>query len=229
VLDPDGASHLMRRIMTLLAVGRPEAARTDLHRYLVIGDDLAWAHHTLAQIHLLDGRPEDAVTALAEAARHGLVEPAGLEELARTQRRAGQWAAARETAERMRVLHEAGGAFCLALAVGGEQGIEAARPVWREADRLASGWELTEGASDFLHAVIAAGLGDWADLDEHLAGLLTGPREWVDVAWLADLLSEVAQAQTQTQGGAEADGERIAVRLERVREAREGISRRFAE
>ncbi|MDW4903901.1 tetratricopeptide repeat protein [Streptomyces sp. ADMS] len=223
-LDPDGAWHLMRRIMTLLAVGRPDDARTDLHRFLVIGDDLAWAHHTLAQIHLLDGRREDAAAALAEAARHGLMEPAGLEELARTQRRAGEWRAARETADRMRALHEAGGAFCLALAVGGEQGVEAARPVWREAARLASGWELTEGASDFLHAVIAAGLGDWADLDEHLAGLLTGTREWVDVAWLADLLGELAGAP----GVLEADGQRIAVRLARVREAREGIRERYA-
>ncbi|KOV86843.1 hypothetical protein ADL01_05955 [Streptomyces sp. NRRL WC-3618] len=223
-LDPDGAWHLMRRIMTLLAVGRPDDARTDLHRYLEIGDDLAWAHHTLAQIHLLDGRPEDAASALGAAGRHGLVEPAGLEELARTQRRAGQWAAARETAERMRVLHEAGGAFCLALAVGGEQGVEAARPVWREAHGLASGPGLTEGAAGFLHAVIAAGLGDWADLDEHLASLLTGTREWVDVAWLADLLGEVARAR----GGPAADGEQLAVRLERVREAGEGIRRRYA-
>ncbi|MDX3455721.1 tetratricopeptide repeat protein [Streptomyces sp. ME02-8801-2C] len=223
-LDPEGAWHLMRRIMTLLAVGRPDDARTDLHRYLAIGDDLAWAHHTLAQIHLLDGRHEDAAAALAQAARHGLVEPAGLEELSRAERQAGEWAAARETAERMRALHEAGGAFCLALAVGGEQGAPAARPVWREAHRLAAGWDLTEGASDFLHAVIAAGLGDWADLDDHLAGLLTGTREWMDVAWLADLLSEVARAR----GGSTADDERIAVRLERVREAREGIRRRYA-
>ncbi|GAA3866151.1 tetratricopeptide repeat protein [Streptomyces lacrimifluminis] len=223
-LDPDGAWQLMRRIMTLLAVGRPEDARTDLHRYLVIGDDRAWAHHTLAQIHLLDGRPEEAATALAEAARHGLAEPAGLEELARTQRRTGEWRAARETADRMRGLHEAGGAFCLALAVAGEQGREAARPVWREADRLASGWNLAEGASGFLRAVIAAGLGDWADLDEHLAGLLTGTREWVDVAWLADLLSELAAAP----GGPAEERERITVRLERVRDAREAISRRYA-
>ncbi|MDQ0934723.1 ATP-binding protein [Streptomyces turgidiscabies] len=222
-LDPDGAWHLMRRIMTLLAVGRPDDARTDLHRYLEIGDDLAWAHHTLAQIHLLDGRPEDAASALGAAGRHGLVEPAGLEELARTQRRAGQWTAARETAERMRVLHEAGGAFCLALAVGGEQGVEAARQVWREAHRLASGSGLTVGAAGFLHAVIAAGLGDWADLDDHLASLLTGTREWVDVAWLADLLGEVARAR----GGPAADVE-LAVRLERVREAGEGIRRRYA-
>ncbi|UIX33313.1 tetratricopeptide repeat protein [Streptomyces sp. GQFP] len=222
-LDPDGAWHLMRRIMTLLAVGRPEDARTDLARFLVIGDDLAWAHHTLAQIHLLDGRPQDAAAALAEAARHGLAEPAGLEELARTQRKAGEWAAARETADRMRDLHEAGGAFCLALAVGGERGPEAARPVWREAHRLASGWDLTEGASDFLHAVIAAGLGDWADLDERLAGLLAGRREWADVAWLADLLDELAAAP----GVPAADGERIAVRLERVRRAGERIRRRY--
>ncbi|MFI1357495.1 tetratricopeptide repeat protein [Streptomyces sp. NPDC020898] len=224
-LDPDGAWHLMRRIMTLLAVGRPEDARRDLARYLVIGDDLAWAHHTLAQLHLLEDRPEDAAAALAQAAHHGLVEPAGLEELARTRRKAGEWAAARETAERMRALHEAGGVFCLALAVGGEEGAEAARPLWREAARLASGWELTEGASDFLHAVIAAGLGDWAALDERLGDLLTGTREWADVAWLADLLAELAAAP----GVAEADGERIAVRLERVREAREGIRGRYAE
>ncbi|MDX3752658.1 tetratricopeptide repeat protein [Streptomyces sp. AK08-02] len=223
-LDPDGAWHLMRRIMTLLAVGRPEDARTDLNRYLVIGDDLAWAHHTLAQIHLLDGRPEDAAAALAEAARLGLVEPAGLEELARTQRRAGEWRAARETADRMRALHEAGGVFCLALAVAGELGQDAARPVWREAERLASGWELTEGASDFLHAVIAAGLGDWADLDEHLAGLLAGRREWVDVAWLADLLGELARAP----GGSPEEAERLAVRLARVREARDAIGGRYA-
>ncbi|WP_105971952.1 ATP-binding protein [Streptomyces geranii] len=223
-LDPGGAWHLMRRIMTLLAVGRPEDARADLGRFLVIGDDLAWAHHTLAQIQLLDGRPEDAAAALAEAARHGLAEPAGLEELARTQRRAGEWAAARETAQRMRVLHEAGGAFCLALAVGGERGTAAARPIWREADRLATGWDLTEGASDFLHAVIAAGLGDWADLDRRLGSLLTGTREWVDVAWLADLLNELAEAP----GTPAADGERIAVRLARVREARERIRRRYA-
>ncbi|MGW3649721.1 tetratricopeptide repeat protein [Streptomyces sp. NPDC000878] len=223
-LDPDGAWHLMRRIMTLLAVGRPEDARTDLARFLVIGDDLAWAHHTLAQIHLLDGRPEDAAAALAEAARHGLVEPAGLEELARTARQSGEWGAARETADRMRDLHEAGGAFCLALAVGGERGPEAARPLWHEAHRLASGWDLTEGASDFLHAVIAAGLGDWADLDERLASLLTGTREWADVAWLADLLGELAAAPDVPP----ADGERIAVRLARVREAGERIRRRYA-
>ena len=223
-LDPDGAWHLMRRIMTLLAVGRPEGARTDLARFLVIGDDLAWAHHTLAQIHLLDGRPEDAAAALAEAARHGLVEPAGLEELARTARQSGDWGAARETADRMRALHEAGGAFCLALAVGGERGPEAARPLWHEAYRLASGWDLTEGASDFLHAVIAAGLGDWADLDERLASLLTGTREWADVAWLADLLGELAAAPDVPA----ADGERIAVRLARVREAGERIRRRYA-
>jgi tetratricopeptide (TPR) repeat protein len=223
-LDPAGAWQLMRRIMTLLAVGRPEDARTDLHRYLAIGNDRAWAHHTLAQIHLLDGRPQDAAAALAEAARHGLVEPAGLEELARTQRRAGQWTAARETADRMCGLHEAGGVFCLALAVAGERGREAARPLWREADRLASGWELTEGASGFLHAVIAAGLGDWADLDEHLAGLLTETRAWVDVAWLADLLGELAGAP----GWPAEEREWIAVRLERVREAREAISGRYA-
>ncbi|WP_329273127.1 tetratricopeptide repeat protein [Streptomyces sp. NBC_01451] len=224
-LDPDGAWHLMRRIMTLLAVGRPEDARTDLHRYLVIGDDRAWAHHTLAQIHLLDGRPGEAATALAEAARHGLTEPAGLEELARAQRRAGEWSAARETADRMCGLHEAGGVFCLALAVAGERGREAARPVWREADRLASGWEPAEGASGFLHAVIAAGLGDWADLDERLTGLLTGTREWVDVAWLADLLNELAAAP----GDPAEERERIAVRLERVRAAREAISGRYTE
>ncbi|MEH0419459.1 tetratricopeptide repeat protein [Streptomyces sp. B21-083] len=223
-LDPDGAWQLMRRIMTLLAVGRPEDARTDLRRYLVIGDDLAWAHHTLARLHLLDGRPEDAAAALAEAARLGLVEPAGLEELARTQRKAGEWRAARETADRMRALREVGGVFCLALAVAGERGRDAARPVWREADRLASGWEPTEGASGFPHAVIAAGLGDWAGLDEHLAVLLTGPREWVDVAWLADLMGELARAP----GGSPEEAERLAVRLARVREARETISGRYA-
>ncbi|MGY1498639.1 tetratricopeptide repeat protein [Streptomyces sp. QTS52] len=225
-LDPDGAWHLMRRIMTLLAVGRPADARTDLHRYLVIGEDRAWAHHALAQIHLLDGRAEDAAAALAEAARHGLAEPAGLEELSRAQRRAGEWRAARETADRMCGLHEAGGVFCRALAVAGERGQEAARPVWQEADRLASDWDLlTQGASGFLHAVIAAGLGDWTALDEHLADLLTGTREWVDVAWLADLLSELAGAP----GGPAEERERLTVRLERVREAREAISGRYAE
>ncbi|WP_055534311.1 ATP-binding protein [Streptomyces graminilatus] len=223
-LDPDGAWHLRRRIMTLLAVGRPGDACTGLHRYLAIGDDRAWAHHTLARVHLLDGRPEDAAAALAEAARHGLAEPAGLEELARSQRKAGEWRAARETADRMRALHEAGGAFCLALAVAGERGQEAARPLWREAHRLASGWDPAEGAPGFPHAVIAAGLGDWADLDERLARLLTGPGEWADVAWLADLLAELAAAP----GGSPEERERIAVRLERVREARDARDARDA-
>ncbi|GAA5701997.1 hypothetical protein AQJ43_05015 [Streptomyces avermitilis] len=51
-LDPDGARYLMRRAVTLLAVGRPDEALADLTRYLGLGDDLVRAHQTLAQVHL---------------------------------------------------------------------------------------------------------------------------------------------------------------------------------
>ncbi|MEU9363339.1 tetratricopeptide repeat protein [Streptomyces avermitilis] len=218
-LDPDGAWYLMRRAVTLLAVGRPDDALADLTRYLGLGDDLVWAHQTLAQVHLLAGRVEDAEAALTAAAAHGLEEPQGLEEWARAQRKAGRWALARRTAERMRTANAAGGSFCLALAVGGQEGARAARPVWQEAARLAAGWELTADASDFLHAVIAAGLENWPDLDARLTGLLSGPREWIDVAWLADLLEELLR----TPG---TDAARLTARLERVREARDGIRAR---
>ncbi|AVH61365.1 MULTISPECIES: ATP-binding protein [Streptomyces] len=220
-LDPDGGWYRMRRIITLLAVGRPEDALAGLEHYLREGDDLAWAHHTLAQVHLLYGRTEAAKDAVAAAFAHGLEEPTGLEELARAQRRSGQWAEARRTAERMRGRHEAGGAFCLAMTVGGHDGADAARPLWREAARLSSGWELTSDAADFLHAVIDAGLEDWPALDDRLTRLLAEPREWIDVAWLADLLSEVRDSPG-------ADRARLAPRLERVTGERDAIRARYA-
>ncbi|MFF4352041.1 tetratricopeptide repeat protein [Streptomyces sp. NPDC001530] len=224
-LDPDGGWYRMRRIITLLAVGRPEDALAGLEHYLGRGDasdDLAWAHHTLAQVHLLYDRAEDARDALTAAYAHGLEEPAGLEEWARAERKSGEWAKARRTAERMRGRHAAGGAFCLAMTVGGHEGADAARPLWREAARLASGWELTGAAADFLHAVIDAGLADWPTLDDRLTRLFSEPREWIDVAWLADLLTELLQ----TPG---TDRAALAPCLTRVTEARDAIKERSAE
>ncbi|MFE9995531.1 hypothetical protein [Streptomyces avermitilis] len=168
------------------------------------------------------GRPRrNAEAALTAAAAHGLGEPQGLEGWARAQRRTGRWALARRTAERMRTADAAGGSFCLAFAVGGREGAQAARPVWREAARLPAGRELTADASDFLHAVIAAGLEDWPGLDARLTGLLSGPREWIDVAWLADLLEQLLH----TPG---TDAARLTARGERVREARDGIRARYS-
>ncbi|WP_037765213.1 tetratricopeptide repeat protein [Streptomyces sp. 142MFCol3.1] len=225
VLDPDGGWYRMRRIVTLLAVGRAEDARTGLEHYLGRGDpadDAAWAYHTLARIHLLEDRAGRARQALTAAFAHGLEEPGGLEELAWAQRRAGEWAAARRTAERMGAGHAAGGAVCLALTVACHDGADAARPMWREAARLVPGREQAPGAAEFLRTVIDAGLEDWPALDDSLTRLLREPREWVDLAWLAGLLQELSSAP----GAAVA---RLAPRLARVTEERDAIRARYAE
>ncbi|MFJ9962764.1 hypothetical protein [Streptomyces avermitilis] len=65
-----------------------------------------------------------------------------------------------------------------------------------------------------------AGLEDWPDLDARLTGLLSGPREWIDVAWPADLLEELLH----TPG---TDAARLTARLDRVREARDAIRARY--
>ncbi|GGN61726.1 hypothetical protein GCM10011579_028270 [Streptomyces albiflavescens] len=224
-LDPDGSWYRMRRIITLLAVGRPEDALDGLEHYIGRGDeadDPAWAHHTLAQVQLLYGRAAEAEDALTAAFAHGLEEPAGLEELARAERKSGEWAKARRTAERMRGRHAAGGAFCLAMTVGGDEGAAAARPLWQAAAEPAPDRDPTGGASDFLYAVIDAGLADWSALDDRLARLLSEPREWVDLAWLADLLGELLESPGADRGS-------LRPRLERVTEARDAVRARYAE
>ncbi|MER7573990.1 tetratricopeptide repeat protein [Streptomyces sp. NPDC126514] len=201
-LAPDDGWALAHRITRNLAVGRLEQARSDLDRYRTIGSDPAWARRQSARLHVWSGRFEEALEELDDDCTRCEVHL-----------RTGDWTRARQEAERLCSLDEFGGALNLALAVSGETGVAAARPLWRRCAHSARGTA---------EAVICAGLQDWAELDTRLERTLAVPHEWAD---LMDL-SECLEILLHSDG---IDRTRLAAGLARVVAARDALRARYAE
>jgi tetratricopeptide (TPR) repeat protein len=201
-LAPDDGWALANRITMNLAVGRLEQARSDLDRYRTIGSDPAWARRQLARLHVWSGRFEEALEELDDDCTRCEVHL-----------RTGDWTRARQEAERLCSLDEFGGALNLALAVSGETGVAAARPLWRRCAHSARGTA---------EAVVCAGLQDWAELDTRLERALAVPHEWAD---LMDL-SECLEILLHSDG---IDRTRLEAGLARVVAARDAMRARYAE
>ncbi|NUL32789.1 tetratricopeptide repeat protein, partial [Streptomyces lunaelactis] len=122
-----------RRASLQLAVGRPLRALADLDRLRELGAEGAATHHVRAAACLSLGRPEGALSALGEVPL-GEVRPGDeaqgakhLVLLARAHRGTGDFAAAREAAERLRAVDAGLGEFQLALTVSRTEGLAGAR------------------------------------------------------------------------------------------------------
>ncbi|MFF4574898.1 tetratricopeptide repeat protein [Streptomyces sp. NPDC001410] len=211
-LDPEGAWALANKIQTDMSVGRLERARSDLERYLTLGGDLAWAHEQLAEVHLFSGRYEDA---LAELDTAGVRCDVYLS--------TRNWSLARQEAERPGMIDRARGRLGLALAVGGGEGIAAARPLWRSfADAARRPDAYPPSVHDLIETVISAGLQAWPELDTRLHRALAVPHDWTDLAALTDCLTTLLHSPG-------IDRARLAPRLARAIAARDAMRVRYAE
>lgn len=221
-LDPDSAWALSNRATTNLAVGRLEQARLDLERYLTIGSDHAWAHRHLAELHALNGRFDEALAAADTALA------TGGESVDEAEARCGihlamrDWPGARRLAERMRTIDDAGGLLYLALAVSGEEGAAAARPVWDAFTRSAWQETLSPQVHDLVRALESAGVQAWSELDMWLHRALEAPQEWDDLATLAECLDVLLYSEG-------VDRTHLAPRLATVTAARDAVRARYAE
>ncbi|MFD3575370.1 tetratricopeptide repeat protein [Streptomyces sp. NPDC058644] len=222
LIDAGNGGALRQRAATLMVTGRAEQALADLARCAETGSASAWAHRRAAEIHHWSGRNREAMAELCAVDAAGHEDPNFLEELGKAHRRAGRWAHARDAARRLRARDEVLGTCDLALAMSGSDGVTAAGPLWREAARLVARADLHPADRDFAAALTAAGLEDWTALDHGLARVLAVPREWDDLAELADLLAELLRAPG-------ADRHRLAPRLSRVVAARDAFQALYAE
>ncbi|MFF7976784.1 tetratricopeptide repeat protein [Streptomyces sp. NPDC007905] len=210
-LDPESAWALANKIQTDMRVGRLEQARVDLERYVTLAGDLAWANRQSARVHLWSGRFEkalaDADTAATRSAVHLLM---------------GNWTLARRSAEQQRVVDEPWGLWNLALAVSGEEGAHAARPLWT---RLAHAARQPDAyppwAHAFMEATISAALEAWAALDTWLHRALAG-YDWPNLATLANCLDLLLHSPGS-------DRARLTPRLARTVAARDAIRARYAQ
>ncbi|WP_225097822.1 ATP-binding protein [Streptomyces sp. CoH27] len=206
-LDPQGAWALANKIQTDLCVGRLEQARSDLERYVTLGGaDTDWAHRQLATVHLLSGRYGEALAALDDVATRCAVHL-----------RTRNWPLARWAAEQWQAADSQLGLLHMALAVSGEEGTAAARPLWT---RLARHLDAHPGQGQrVIEATTGAALADWPRLD---TSLHRGPTEYDTLATLADCLTVLLHSPGT-------DRTRLAPRLARVTEARDALRARYAE
>ncbi|MFC4609056.1 hypothetical protein ACFO9E_14705 [Streptomyces maoxianensis] len=176
--------------------GRLLPALADLERRLELGDDDPAVHRERARVYLYLDRPEEALTALGEAA--GDEQDANhLALLTRAHRRAGRFAPAREAAERLRTADPA--SFQPALTVSRTEGLAEVAELWRAAD------------AELL--VVACAQGDWPRADTLLAETPT----WTTVADAADDLTELLACPG-------ADPTELEPRLHRLTRARDAFS-----
>ncbi|MEV6835389.1 tetratricopeptide repeat protein [Streptomyces sp. NPDC051133] len=210
-LDPTGAWALSIRILADLSVGRLAQAVSGLQRYRALGGDAGWAGQRLAEVHLFEGRYEEALAERDTAAVRFAVH------LGRR-----NWSLARQAAERQRAVHAAGGLLAVALAVSGGEGVAAARPWWHAfADAARQPGVYGPSARDVVEAVIGAGLQNWPGLDTRLHRVSAVAHDWTDLVDLADGLDVLLHSPG-------ADRARIAPRLTRAKQARDAMRARYA-
>ncbi|MEU5495470.1 tetratricopeptide repeat protein [Streptomyces griseofuscus] len=219
-LVPDYGWALGRRARAALVVGRTERALADLDRCVALDAAANWARGRAVDLLMRCGRWTEALDRLAEADR--LAVPDLEEERAEAHRHARQWAAAMREAERLVLREPLDGTICLALAVGGCEGQEAARPLWRAAEQLLPRADLDSSARAYTRCFLACALGDWPTADAVLTHILAEKHDWDDLALLAALLTELLT----TPG---TDRLRLAPRLAAVESARDAIQARYAE
>ncbi|MFJ8107260.1 tetratricopeptide repeat protein [Streptomyces sp. NPDC096132] len=218
-LTPDYRWALARRAQVGLATGRVEQALADLDRCVALGQEPDWARRRAMELLMRCGRGEEAAARLAEA------DPDDGElDLVRAELhwRNGQVEQARRAAERVRETDPLNGVYVLALTVGGDEGLRAAEPLWREFARLLPQDDrLVPEELDQGRLIAACALGDWAAADRALAEVLAVEQDWADLADLGAALTELLDSPG-------ADRSRLAPRLARITEARDAVRARHA-
>ncbi|MER8118100.1 tetratricopeptide repeat protein [Streptomyces sp. NPDC094031] len=218
--DPDYGWALSERARAALAVGRTERALADLDRCLALDASAHSSRVQAVQLLMRSGRWREACERLDRAERLGV--PGLATTRASAYRHTRRWAAARAEAERIRARDPFVGVLHLALAIGGSDGREAARPWWQELLRLLPGTELRGVVQDFPRCVAACALGDWPTADAALTRVLAAGPDWealsVPVTFLIELLTVPG-----------ADRLRLAPRLAAVESARAAIQASYAE
>lgn len=216
-LDPQYLWAHARRASVRMVTGRLLPALADLERRLELGDDDPEAHRARATVHLYLGRPEEALTALGEAA--GDDQDANhLALLTRAHRRTGRFAPAREAAERLLAVDARRGSLQLALTVSCTEGLARAGDLWRAAERecpdRAAGSVRGDRAAELL--LLACAPGDWPRADTLLADLLAETPTWATVADAAGDLTELLACPG-------ADPAELEPRLHRLTTARDAV------
>jgi len=219
--SPDYGWAYGQRARVRLAAGRTEQALADLERCIALGTQADWARRNTIELLIRCGRWNEALARLAEVDRAARFDD-GLDEVrAEAYRHTGQWAAARQIAERMLAVDPVVGTIHLALTVGGAQGLRAANSLWREVARLLDLGELDEEGRALAPCVVSWALGDWFNADRRLAKVLAADFGWDDFALFVDVLSELLHSPG-------ADRSRLAPRLAAVVAARDAIQTRYA-
>ncbi|MFC8241516.1 tetratricopeptide repeat protein [Streptomyces chartreusis] len=219
---PDNGWAHGQRALVHLATGRIEQALADWDRCVTLGSDVDWARYKVIETLLLCGRWGESLARLADV--NPVAPPvAGLDYLrAEAFRLTGQWASAREFAERTRAKNGIGGTYQLALIDSRTLGLKAAEPRWRA---LAHSLQAAEPDAEVRAAgrcIIGWALAHWADGDRALAEFLATAPGWDDLAELATILTELLHSP-------DADRARIAPRLAVVTAARDVVQARYAE
>ncbi|MEU5893867.1 tetratricopeptide repeat protein [Streptomyces sp. NPDC047461] len=221
----DGFGHAdtwspWRRVGFCFAAGRLQQAQVDLTFFSEHGGPMTTAHaqHLLARIHLLKGRPEQALTALQRSWTANPQEHTMLETLCAAQRRTSRSTAARQTAEQLRLSDEVSGLACLALTLeAGGGGRQAVRTWWHTADQALNRAALPARTRRQYHTVVSTALDRWSAVDASLARLLaTPPARWDELADLADTLKELLHTNS-------IDHTRLAPRLTALDAARDSL------
>ncbi|WP_037859380.1 tetratricopeptide repeat protein [Streptomyces sp. NRRL S-340] len=223
---PDYDWAYAQRARVCLATGRTEQALADLDRCLAREPGAVWAtweRRTAIEVLMRCGRWEEATARLADAGREAAPDDDGaLDRLwAEAHRHAGRQAAARRSAERLRVSDPVAGTLQLALTVGRFEGVPAAGPLWRELARLLRAGGADTAGHRVARCVTACGRGDWAGADRALAGLPAAVPDWYGLA-------ELAAALTVLLHSPGTDRPRLAPRLAAVTTARDAVRARHA-
>ncbi|MFI7501349.1 tetratricopeptide repeat protein [Streptomyces sp. NPDC049687] len=221
-ISPDYRWALARRAQVGVATGRVEQALADLDRCAALGQETDWARRAAVDLLTRCGRWEEAAARLAGPDLAALPEDELDALRAELHVRSGQWAAARRAAERLRATDPLNGVYLLALAVGREEGLRAAEPLWREFARLfPQDGTLVAEELPLARCIVGCALADWDEADRGLAELLAMDHGWDD---LADL--DVSLTQLLHSPGA--DRARLAPRLAQVTAARDAVRARYA-
>ncbi len=212
-LSPDYGWAYAQRARVGLATGRTDQALADLDRCVSLDRDPDWARHSAVELLMLCRRWDEAEARLTD----------GMDDLAPPlHRHAGRWTEARRVAERLRAGDEPiEGTFEVAMTVSGSEGMPAAAPLWRELVCL-----LREDTGPFEraqgHCVTGCALSDPATAEQGLAEALALDLDWLSLAGLAFILTELKESQG-------ADVSLITACLEPLVEARDAVRARYAE